>query len=260
MIRFAHLVTASCALAALLGTARMAVADTIDITKETEGYYKEYLQQVPVTAASAFAVSKDGAWSYWDYCDGCALGWVASEVKSECERYAKAECTLLDTNRALKLDYNVADAPSDDAGAAQPPSGTSQNAAANKPATTIPGDTSDTAPATATDRQAILTADQFKKLIVGNTMTGVYTNGVKWEEYYDPNGEIRGFDEKQGTYFGKYQLRAGNMVCYDYPGTQYDWCAKISLQGDSVNYVLPSGSLDATSHDDKVVKGNPEKL
>jgi len=81
----------------------------------------------------------------------------------------------------------------------------------------------------------VLTAEDLKAKVVGSTLRGEYPNHVKWAEFYDPSGEIRGTDDEHGAYTIRYTLD-GNKLCYDYPGNDNDWCATLSLQGDDVQF------------------------
>src|SRR5262249_30178687 len=105
-----------------------------------------------------------------------------------------------------------------------------------------------------------LSGDDLKRLVVGNSITGIYSSDAHWTEYYDPDGQIRGVDDGRGKYAGTYRIRGGNMVCFDYPGHGDDWCTRISLAGDKVTLIEPSGEIDPGSHDERLIKGNPQQL
>ena len=89
---------------------------------------------------------------------------------------------------------------------------------------------------------AMLTADQIKETIVGNTMSGVSKGGVEWAEYYLPNGLIAGSwggDKYQGNWSMK-----DDMMCFDYSGTDDDRCNRIAAEGDTVYYYMKDGKPD----------------
>ena len=104
----------------------------------------------------------------------------------------------------------------------------------------------------------ILNAEQPKQIAVGNTMQGEYLNNMKWVEFYDPSGDIRGKDDKQGAYKASYTLK-GDQICFDYPGTWDDWCAKISMRGNRV-YFINKGKLVTFIKNTIFADGNPNNL
>jgi hypothetical protein len=246
----------------LAAAGRVAMADTMTISADTEKDYKKYLQEVPATAQAAFAVSTDGSSDVWDYCDDgeCKLSQLAAWVKAQCESAASGKCLIMDTNRDLRVDYTVGGATAESAAP-------TEDTAAATPAPTPSSEQSKTPSSSEAPvypsggiKQHILSAEQLKALIIGSSLKGVLTDGDKWTEYHDPSGEVRGFDDQQGTWSGKYKIRGGNMMCFDFEGTENDWCTRISLEGDKVTFIKPSGEVDTFSHDNKLLKGNPEDL
>lgn len=138
-------------------------ADPIAISQGVYDSYQEYLKTIGTNKPGAFAVSKSGDKSYYVHCtdENCYLSAVARQALEGCERDSKLPCTLLATNRDLKIEFTVF---------------------------------KDTSPISSDDAivRHVLGADDLKAKVVGNTLRGEYPNHVKWSEYYDPSGEIRG--------------------------------------------------------------------
>ena len=101
---------------------------------------------------------------------------------------------------------------------------------------------------------AMLTADQIKETIVGNTASGVI-EGTEWAEYYLPNGLIAG-SWGGDKYQGNWSVKDG-MWCLDYSGTDDDWCGRIAAEGDRVFYYTKDGKPDG---DASLAAGNPNNL
>lgn len=102
---------------------------------------------------------------------------------------------------------------------------------------------------------AMLTTDQIKKTIVGNTLSGVSKGGLEWAEYYLPNGLIAGLwggDKYQGNWSVK-----DGMWCFDYSGTDDDGCRTIVAEGDRVFYYTAYGMPDGEA---RLAVGNPNNL
>jgi hypothetical protein len=260
MTRIVTLFATSCALAVVFGaTDRTASAKTVQITQEVADGYQKYLKENPGTAATAFIVTADGTDWWTDRCDPdeCKLTQLVSWLKSDCETKSNQHCILMDTNRDLKVEYTVtgsqqAALPNDTAGSGTSTASNARPAPATPPAASAPA--SDAA-------KHVLTPDEFKKLIVGNSITGILTsNGARWTEYYDPNGELRGFDTSAGVYVGKYRQRDGNMVCFTFADSQYDDCDRFRLNGDKIEVLMPDGEIRPGSRDTKLLKGNPQQL
>lgn len=99
----------------------------------------------------------------------------------------------------------------------------------------------------------VLNEKEILTQIIGNTATGK-TNGVRWSEYYEPNGTIHG-RWRNDPYQGKWSI-SGSEVCYDYAGSEDDGCWTMSLMGDEITY-YKDGKPDGTA---KLLKGNPKDL
>ena len=102
----------------------------------------------------------------------------------------------------------------------------------------------------------VLTEDEIREKIIGNTMTG--TSGSKrWTEYYLPNGVIKGVEAGE-KYGGKWTL-SGSVMCFDYSGDEYDTCDTLALEGTKVRFF----KLDGTPSDyatGEILEGNASGL
>lgn len=96
-------------------------------------------------------------------------------------------------------------------------------------------------------------ADLHAKL-VGNTLSGKYADGVTWCEYYDPSGEIKGTDTKQGRYVAKYKI-TNQFVSFDYSNGFADWTATIALNDGKVTF-FQSGRLVPFVVDTRLLDGD----
>lgn len=205
-----------------------AAADKMEISPYVYENYQDFQKKISGFEVAVFAVSENGLDSYYVYCDvNCSMSSLAKEAVQKCERRANNPCKVMAVNRDLRIEYEVYKATkslsSDD------------QILANR-----------------------LGAEKLKSAIVGNTVQGEYPNGVKWAEFYDPNGEIRGHDATHGDYSARYTLK-DDLICYDYSGSDDDWCAQVSDGGSQI-YFLKDGELVTFIRNASFVSGNPNKF
>jgi YHS domain-containing protein len=93
----------------------------------------------------------------------------------------------------------------------------------------------------------MLTDDQINNTLAGNTLS----EGADWAEYYWPNGVIA-----RKAYRGQWSVKDG-LVCFDYSGTSYDGCYRMSVEGNEVRLYSEQGKLRRTT---QLLKGNPKNL
>ena len=117
----------------------------------------------------------------------------------------------------------------------------------------------DEAPSTAEILDHVLTNDELKQRLVGNTITGQYDDGKVWAAYYAPDGWVHGFDENTGPSMGRYAFRNG-IVCFDYGNKDYNYCRKVSLIGDQVNFVWRGKVENDGNVNQRLVPGNAQDL
>jgi hypothetical protein len=120
------------------------------------------------------------------------------------------------------------------------------------------GASGDARPATPDLLAHVLTTDQLRKQLVGNTISGEYLDGDGWAEFYAPDGWLRGMDQKSGRSEGRYAFH-DDMVCFDYEGTRYDWCTQISVIGEDVAFIW-KGMVDTSTRNRKLLPGNASSL
>jgi hypothetical protein len=108
----------------------------------------------------------------------------------------------------------------------------------------------------------LLSADEIKNEIVGNTITGV-DKGKAYTEYLKPDGTISGL-EQAGPYNGAWRLE-GDRICLSYDpdeeatSKERQWdCWPIARKGDDLFW------SDSVAADDpaeaKLLPGNPKNL
>jgi hypothetical protein len=71
------------------------------------------------------------------------------------------------------------------------------------------------APAFAADDENLMTASEVRELLMGNTLTGRYSNGNSYSEYHHPDGRVFGHNNRKPVENGCWEMRA-NLACYYY--------------------------------------------
>lgn len=204
-------------------------ASALEISEETNGNYQEYLKTIGSTKKGAFAVSPDGYYSYYIYCTdtNCIPDGIGRDAISKCSSLSGQKCSLMAYGRDVRIPFTVFQMSVD----ISPDDEIMKN---------------------------ILDAERLKLIAIGNTMQGEYTNNIKWIEFYDPSGEIRGKDDKQGAYKASYTLK-GDQMCFDFPGTVDDWCTQVSMRGNRVDFIN-KGKLVTFLRNTTFIDGNPYGL
>ncbi len=102
-----------------------------------------------------------------------------------------------------------------------------------------------------------LSETEIRAKIIGNTMTEFSTRqGTQWTELYLQDGTI------EGVYFGDRGFIAewhldGSRMCWDYsPGTQFDGCWSLALNGDEVVFYEDKKAVGRA----QLLQGNPKGL
>ena len=215
------------ALAIVLTIAGASAAVALDISEDTNANYQDYLKIIGSTKKGAFAVSENGVYSWFIYCTdaNCIPDGIGRDALAKCQSFSGQRCQLMAYGRDLRI-----------------------------PITVVPKKTK------ASDEilAAVLDAEHLKQVVVGNTLQGEYPNNKKWYEYYDASGAIRGKDDNQGSYTASYALK-GDEVCFDYEGTYDDWCAKVSMRGNRVEF-LHKGEVANFARNTIFLDGNPNGL
>ena len=73
--------------------------------------------------------------------------------------------------------------------------------------------TINTSHALKTDGFVEVSSEEIKNLVVGNTVIGTY-KGTRYEEYYEPNGRLRG-NYGSGGYTGRWKILSNNILRLD---------------------------------------------
>jgi hypothetical protein len=61
----------------------------------------------------------------------------------------------------------------------------------------------------------VLTAEEVRLLLSGNTLTGRYSNGQPYSEHHHPDGRVFGHNNRKPVENGCWDLR-GDLACYYY--------------------------------------------
>jgi hypothetical protein len=61
----------------------------------------------------------------------------------------------------------------------------------------------------------LMSADEVRALLTGNTLTGRYSNGNSYSEYHHPDGRVYGHNNRKPVEKGCWEMRA-NLACYYY--------------------------------------------
>lgn len=199
-----------------------ATADTLEISGTVQQNYQNFLDKVKEGDNAAFAVTEDGMASYWLHCRGCALTNLTTETIEKCQQNTGRPCKLAAVNTDTRASLQAVPDAVDAPAGSKPMSG------------------------------AELTAR-----IVGSTVKGEYLNRAQWAEFYDESGEIRGRD-LSGAYTIRYRIE-GDKICYDYPGSDQDWCGQLTESGGEVRF-LRDGKMLAFIRGAIIEPGNPEGL
>jgi hypothetical protein len=95
----------------------------------------------------------------------------------------------------------------------------------------------------------MLTSDQIRALVSGNTVQGAMVATGPYAEFYKADGTIKGKD-----YTGVWAID-GDKMCFQY-GTDPKSCWQVGRDGDAVQWIK-DGKVDGTG---TVVTGNPNKF
>ncbi len=107
------------------------------------------------------------------------------------------------------------------------------------------------APPLAADDTRILSGEEIRSQIIGNTVDGLM--GTAFTEFYSPDGAIKGLSG-EGRYEGRWSIEK-DMLCFEY--NEPFGCRRIGLSGDTVSYITESGEADGSG---TLLKGNPDGL
>lgn len=102
---------------------------------------------------------------------------------------------------------------------------------------------------------------ELKELIAGNTFYGTYSDGGRWIEYYQPDGNSL-YREASSTCHSQWYVRE-DTVCFEYPTSKDSapFCFKFSRTGKTLTLTTtrPNGPAKQVVVD-KIQKGDAEGL
>ena len=95
------------------------------------------------------------------------------------------------------------------------------------------------------------TADELRAQLIGNgsKLKGAI-EGTLWSEKYSDDGTIQGL-WNVSKYKGKWSFE-GDMMCFDYKGTDDDGCWYIAIDGKKTKWWKPDGKRDPDSYTEYV--------
>jgi hypothetical protein len=95
----------------------------------------------------------------------------------------------------------------------------------------------------------MLTSDQIRTMVSGNTVQGAMVATGPYAEFYQADGTIKGKD-----YTGVWGID-GDKMCFQY-GTDPQSCWQVGRDGDAVQWIK-DGKVEGTG---TVAKGNPNNF
>lgn len=95
----------------------------------------------------------------------------------------------------------------------------------------------------------MLSGDQIKSLVSGNTVQGSMEASGAYSEFYQEDGMIKG-----DGYSGAWSIE-GDTMCFQY-GADPAACWEVGMDGDTVQWIK-DGKIDGTG---TVVAGNPNNF
>ncbi len=208
---FARFVTIAIVVVVGLSTATLAQAGKFQISDSIYASFKEYQRDITSTNNGAFAVTLNGMNSHYIYCQEASFCQPVGEALKKCRQNYHQECKILAKGKDPEMEFEVVEP--------------LRHLADSDPI-----------------KARMLSQNDLKQAIVGNTLSGYYLNQVKWSEYYSADGKVHGKDDAKGTYEAKYEIKDGKL-CFIYPEASRNWCSMVSRNGDHVDIMNESGDL-----------------
>lgn len=96
--------------------------------------------------------------------------------------------------------------------------------------------------------QQMMSIDEMKAMIIGNSLSGTLESGDIYVEHYKPNGEIVGLSKESGRYQGKWSFRQDGLMCFRYGDGPFDGgCVHLTRDGDKVGFTRVDGTKEPTA-------------
>lgn len=82
----------------------------LELKEATYENYQAYLKQIGATKHGAFAVSADGAYSWFYYCTetNCITTGIGQAALQKCQSLSGQECRIMANDRTLRMEFTVA--------------------------------------------------------------------------------------------------------------------------------------------------------
>lgn len=87
-----------------------------------------------------------------------------------------------------------------------------------------------------------LKGDRFITVMSDNTLAGETADGVRYDMYFLPGGQVTYRDAAGGDDRGRWRLDDAGDVCIVWSGSDQDDCFRVTLDGDAVSWEGKSGS------------------
>lgn len=95
------------------------------------------------------------------------------------------------------------------------------------------------------DDMAIMSMDEMRAQIIGNSISGKTESGDEYVEHYQPDGKIVGTSKSSGAYEGKWSFRQDGLMCFRYGDGAFDGgCVHVMRAGDQIGFMRVDGSLE----------------
>jgi hypothetical protein len=95
------------------------------------------------------------------------------------------------------------------------------------------------------DDMTVMSIDEMKAVIIGNSLSGKTESGDAYVEHYMPDGKIVGRSKSSGKYEGKWSFRQDGLMCFKYGVGAFDGgCVHLSRDGDRIGFTRVDGSQE----------------
>jgi len=217
---------ATCLSLMLLAACVTPEGPAITLSAETNKFFSNYLEEMSIGGQGAFAVSPDGAYGFYTYCTGggrCGDSELKGSALNGCKRLARTDCVILARDKTIYRQYMAAGSQAASAGA----------------------------------DGSFYSGDEIARTVSGNTVSGQYPDGKPWLVYFATDHQLRSRGDGP-NHAGTWAIN-GDQLCFDYPGTADDWCARFQKNGDLID-IYRNGSFLRHMPKPKIDAGNPLNL
>jgi hypothetical protein len=194
----------------------------ITLSPHTNALFQQYMSMMHDIEHGAFAVSPDGQHGFFTYCyqGNCERAALNYEALNGCKKLAHTDCLVLAHNQAVFRKYAV---------------GGEENASTS-------------------EEGSFYSGEEIARIVSGNTLSGQYPDGEPWSVYFATDHQLR--SRGDGPSHAGTWLIVGDQLCFDYPGTANDWCARFKRNGDLID-IYRNGIFLRHMPKPKIEDGNP---